>query len=143
MCVAAGVPWCGVPCDRRSPLPAQDGTIVCVGTNDYGQAAPPAGVAFDTVSAGAAHTCGVLRGGGLRCFGLGTDGQCAPPAAPPGGGFATVACGQAHTCALLAADGSPRCFGADDFGQAAPPPASTFEDITAGCVRCLLLEWTC
>jgi len=48
-----------------------DGQAVCWGNNNYGQATPPAGVAFQLLSVGSSQTCGILKDGTLRCWGEG------------------------------------------------------------------------
>ena len=88
------------------------------------------GTAID-ISAGMFHTCAVLDGGAVRCWGLNSDGQLGlgntttigdgpgemPPASVNLGGLATrVSCGPYHTCALLD-DGKVRCWGRNSSGQ--------------------------
>src|SRR6185369_10165401 len=46
-----------------------NGTLVCWGRDDYGQATPPDGMSFIQVSAGHLHTCGVQSNGTLACWG--------------------------------------------------------------------------
>ncbi|MEZ4452440.1 MAG: DUF4215 domain-containing protein [Nannocystaceae bacterium] len=85
-----------------------------------------------SIDAGSYHTCVVLEGGGLRCWGLGDgcrlghgdkvtigdDEVAGAAAAVDLGGLAVtqVAAGYAHTCALLE-DGSVRCWGLGLFGE--------------------------
>jgi len=95
------------------------------------QASDPGSSAAGRLAAGGDHTCAILAGGSVRCWGFGADGQLGygskdnigddetPASAgsvPLGGGrIATaVAAGQFHTCTILD-DGSVRCwgFGAD------------------------------
>ena len=85
------------------------------------------------ITAGGAHTCAVLDGGAVRCWGFGLDGRLGygnadsvgddetPAAAGPvdlGAGRAAVAisAGDSHTCAVLD-DGSVRCWGEGANGQ--------------------------
>jgi len=82
------------------------------------------------VTTGAAHSCALLLGGRVRCWGennngeLGrgnTDpiGEAAPPASSDidlGGPATQIAAGLHHTCALLAG-GSVRCWGSNASGQ--------------------------
>ncbi len=82
------------------------------------------GVAID-VAAGGAHSCAVLAGGAVRCWGLGRTGRLGtgdihdvgddehPAAVAPvdvGGPAKQVVAGLSHTCVLLEA-GTVRCFG--------------------------------
>ena len=93
-----------------------DGTVACWGSNDCGQATPPAGT-FTQVSAGLSHTCGLQSDGTLACWGFDGYGQATPPA----GTFTQVSAGYHHTCGLQS-DGSLACWGLNPFGQA-PAPA--------------------
>ena len=52
----------------------------CWGWADYGQATPPANVAFTSLAAGYFHTCGLLADGAPRCWGRDNYGQATPPA---------------------------------------------------------------
>lgn len=84
------------------------------------------------IASGTTHTCAVLKGGELRCWGsnfsgeLG-DGTVSPPRATPapvlqspGGaplvGVQAVALGAKHSCALLRV-GEVRCWGNNESGQ--------------------------
>ena len=83
------------------------------------------------VSAGKYHTCALLEGGTVRCWGGSHEGQLgygnteiigddeAPSSAGDvdvGGRVVQIAAGHKHTCALLDG-GSLRCWGSRDFGQ--------------------------
>jgi alpha-tubulin suppressor-like RCC1 family protein len=72
------------------------------------------------------HTCVVLAGGGVRCWGgneygaLGdgtTTMRDTPPPADVLSGVAAVVGGGSHTCALLAGNGGVRCWGLNSRGQ--------------------------
>jgi alpha-tubulin suppressor-like RCC1 family protein len=103
----------------------------------------PAGLAEPArvVAAGGTHTCAVLAGGAVRCWGGDASGQlgdgdpkadaAAPVAAVLLGGLPAraVTAGGSHSCALLA-DGSVRCWGQGLMGQlglGAVPDASSPE----------------
>ena len=88
-----------------------DGTVVCWGADDDGQATPPQGT-FTQVSAGGFHTCGVQTQGTVACWGNDEIGQ----ATPPGGTFTQVSAGNSHTCGVQT-DGAVACWG--DGGDAA------------------------
>ena len=84
------------------------------------------------ISAGSYHTCALLPGGGVRCWGAGgrgrlgdgsTTGRTAPVAVVAGDGTTDalqdavqVAAGLSHTCALLSG-GGVRCWGAGGNGR--------------------------
>jgi len=126
-----------------------DGRIECWGSDQLGQLGPPAtgdllapgpdlrlrGAPVDVVAAGGDHTCAILDGGALKCWGRNTEGQLGlgdttDRGALPGqmgdvlpavdlgaGAVATaVAAGTAHTCAVLDG-GAVRCWGAGNSGQ--------------------------
>jgi alpha-tubulin suppressor-like RCC1 family protein len=81
-------------------------------------------VRFQSLSAGATHTCGVALDGAAYCWGndstgaLGTVGGPAPGPALVAGGhvFSQITAGYTHTCAL-ATDGTAYCWGANSRGQ--------------------------
>lgn len=82
--------------------------------------------AWDNISAGLAHTCGIMSDLSLWCWGDNSSGQLgngtqiatsAPvPVVVPGQAWASVAAGSAHTCAL-ATDGTLWCWGDNSDGQ--------------------------
>ena len=62
-----------------------DGTPVCWGSNDYGQASPPPGEKFAAISSGSFHTCALRPDGTPVCWGSNETGKTSPP---PGETFA-------------------------------------------------------
>ncbi len=112
------------------------GRAVCWGDNRLGQlgdgsattspsAVPVAGdLSFSTISAGAAHTCGIA-GGKAYCWGKGKEGQLGdrsrsdrrrPVAVKTGQSFVAISAGGDHSCALTAA-GKAYCWGDGFSGQ--------------------------
>lgn len=90
------------------------------------------------IAAGSYHTCAVLAGGGMTCWGYNPHGQLGygdvtgdmarvgdneTPASvglvPVGGAVSVIAAGGAHTCAVLQRDGAGvvRCWGNNDDGE--------------------------
>jgi alpha-tubulin suppressor-like RCC1 family protein len=118
-----------------------NGTLACWGDDLAGQLGddenlrsqptPVAVAALDgavvAVAAGYAHTCAVLKGGVVRCWGGNDSGQLGAglladwsavplPVAGLGGVALQLAAGRSHTCALLA-HGTVRCWGRGGEGQ--------------------------
>ena len=102
-----------------------NGSVICWGDDDSGQATPPAG-SFGAVSSGAGHTCGVRTDGSVVCWGNDDFGQ----AMPPDGSFSSISAGHAHVCGVKT-DHSVVCWGYDEDGQATPP-AGSFGAVSAG-----------
>ena len=82
-----------------------DGSVVCWGDDDEGQASPPGGE-FLTVSAGEEHTCGILTDRSVVCWGRDHQGQSSAPS----GRFVSVSAGWEDTCGVRT-DGSLECWG--------------------------------
>lgn len=128
---------------------AKDQRVKCWGSDRYGQLGAPVagdlptpgpdlrlrGAPVDMLAAGDDHTCALLSGGVVKCWGRNGDGQLgtgdaidrgdkvgqmgdALPAVALGvGGQATaLAAGAAHTCAIVAA-GEVTCWGGGQSGQ--------------------------
>jgi alpha-tubulin suppressor-like RCC1 family protein len=141
---------------------SNDGRFKCWGSNQRGQLGPDAtgdrhapgpdlrvrGRATRAIAAGDDHTCAILEGGALKCWGSNSDGQLglgdvtdrgdgpgqmgdSLAEVALGGRAVAVAAGAAHTCAVTG-DGAVRCWGAGADGQlglgtlagALLPPAS-------------------
>lgn len=101
------------------------GTLTCWGSNDSGQATPPAGT-FTAVTAGEAHSCAIATDQSITCWGANWNGQ----ANAPGGTFTAVSAGGSHTCAIRT-DQTIACWGANTDGQATAP-AGTFNSVSSG-----------
>jgi alpha-tubulin suppressor-like RCC1 family protein len=120
-----------------------DGRVACWGTDGFGQ---PFGTSFGlrstkpvlvagvygavAVAAGRNHSCVLLDGGTVRCWGANVFGQlgaargAASPSVPVDVEGVTdavaISAGFFHTCAI-ARDGSVRCWGANIAGQLGAP----------------------
>ena len=94
-----------------------DGTPVCWGFDYYGQASPPKGETFVSISSGGYHTCALRADGTAACWGDGRSGQTSPP---EGERFTSISSGEVNTCAIRL-DGSPVCWGRNSDGQSLPP----------------------
>jgi alpha-tubulin suppressor-like RCC1 family protein len=116
----------------------EDGAVKCWGWNTSGQLGD--GTVVDSrvpvdvgglpgpaqaVAAGDQHTCALLTGGSVVCWGANASGQLgngtrtrssAPVAVAGLSGVLEIAAGGAHTCALQA-DGAVKCWGDDQSGQ--------------------------
>jgi alpha-tubulin suppressor-like RCC1 family protein len=123
-----------------------DGSLQCWGSNFFGQV----GVGFDDagqagtnhllpqmvrsarvteVSAGYVHTCAVVEGSGVSCWGFnyfGTLGDHSTgnkglpggtTVAPGGATLSGISSGRFHTCALDGTSGSPYCWGDNHAGE--------------------------
>ena len=131
-----------------------DGTVRCWGANDFGELGngtstgsstcgnspcwtTPVAVsgvtAASTISAGYGHTCAVVGGGGVKCWGAnesgelgdGTTNTALAPVTVSGLSNATaITSGSNHTCALLYG-GSIECWGWDPYGQLGDGIATT------------------
>jgi hypothetical protein len=114
-----------------------DGQLGLGHTNEIGDSESPdvgpigLGAPAIDVDAGGHHTCAVLQGGAVRCWGDNNRGQLGlghtndigddelPLTVPPvqlGGPAVRVSAGNQHTCALMAT-GQVRCWGYGDGGR--------------------------
>lgn len=124
------------PAVLQSPASAAPTPIAAPASADRLLAPTPVGVV--DIAAGAQHTCAILGGGALECWGSDTAGQ----ATPPSGAYYRVAAGNDFSCAIGydgdTSDGGPiSCWGADDSGQASPPSGTEFIQIgAAGYTAC-------
>jgi alpha-tubulin suppressor-like RCC1 family protein len=114
------------------------GAVKCWGSNEYGQLADgttkerhsavlTAGISgtVESLSSGAQHTCALIQGGTVECWGWnesgqlgnGTTGEHQPPHPVTGlTGVVSISAGGIHTCALLTG-GAVKCWGDNRFGQ--------------------------
>jgi alpha-tubulin suppressor-like RCC1 family protein len=126
-------------CVLSALLPQDGSQLACWGENGSGQlglgdtldrftpqVVDLAGaVAFD-VATGANHTCAVVTGGAVRCWGSNQFGQLgvslgttssSTPLTVPGVVAERVVVGDAHTCVIVQSDQSVRCWGLGTSGQ--------------------------
>ncbi len=115
------------------------GGVECWGLNSSGQLGDGTGTerltpvavsglssGVTAIAAGALHTCAVLAGGGVKCWGFNLFGQIGDgtefntrltPVSVSGlAGARAVGAGDLHTCALLSGGGM-KCWGANGFGE--------------------------
>lgn len=87
--------------------------------------------AATAIAAGVDHTCAILDGGSVTCWG---SAALPPGASSPGvpvaisdvsGSALALAGGQVHTCALIQT-GNIQCWGKDTFGQLGSGPCSVY-----------------
>ncbi len=81
---------------------------------------------FASISAGAAHSCGIRADRTAVCWGDNYYGQADAPA----GTFTAISAGPGHSCGIRA-DNTAVCWGVNYFGQA-DAPAGAFTAISAG-----------
>ena len=106
---------------------------VLPGPSSAEHASEPSSVAAALLDAGRDHTCAVLEGGSVRCWGFGGDGELGygnvqtigddetPGTAGPvnlgaGGPVTSISAGHFHTC-VVQAEGNVRCWGFGRNGQ--------------------------
>jgi len=106
------------------------------GSNNFGQATPPAGNDFIAIAAGTVHSLALKKDGSIVGWGRNHYGQTATPS---GNDFVAIAAGNYHGLALKK-DGSVVGWGANDYGQATPPAGNDFVSIAAGDVHSLALK---
>ncbi len=95
----------------------ENGTAVCWGNDEVGQASPPRSERFVSISAGGLHTCGLLADGKAVCWGSNEDGRSSPPRDDQ---FRSISAGGYHTCGVRT-DARVVCWGNNEYGQADPP----------------------
>ena len=103
-----------------------DGSAVCWGPDLYGEATPPAGERFTSISAGALHTCAVDLEETLHCWG---DNEWGKTEGDGATGISAVSSGVSHTCALTT-EKFAVCWGGGR--QADPPEHIRFLAISSG-----------
>jgi LPXTG-site transpeptidase (sortase) family protein len=108
-----------------------DGSIVCWGSNDYGQLEVPSpNAGFLQVSNGEYHSCGLKNNGSVVCWGQNSSGQLNVPGLNQD--FTQVSAGFNHTCGRKS-DGSITCWGSNTQGESTVPgPNENFTHVSVG-----------
>ncbi len=121
------------------------GTTDSIGDDEPPGAAGPVdlGASAQAITAGRAHSCALLNGGSVRCWGFGFDGRLGygntenigddelPSEVGPvklGAPATAITAGGSHTCALLAG-GSVLCWGFGGNGQLGTGTTSSLGDV--------------
>jgi len=99
---------------RTCYIRAADNHTFC---SDGSNGVPSPGDYYVQLSAGFQHTCGLMAGGSVRCWGDNSYGQGGFFA----GAFSYVGAGANHTCRVRQRGNVVECSGKDDVGQASPP----------------------
>jgi len=135
------------------------GSVQCWGSNSSGQLATtttssttpvtvlttsngPALTGVNAIAAGSNHTCALISGGSMQCWGYNGSGQLGngsfsttTPVTTPvtvsglSGTVTAIAVGSAHTCALISS-GSVQCWGANSSGQLGIGGAASTSPVT-------------
>ena len=127
--------------DSHTCATLDDATLKCWGDNSKGQLGdgttldrlapvPVPGLSGASapvqISAGSGHTCAVISGASLMCWGDNSNGQLgdgttldrlAPVAVPGLSSVVAVSAGSQHTCAIDSSDLKVRCWGSNSLGQ--------------------------
>ena len=96
-----------------------DSTVVCWGSNGYGESSVPAGLAsVSQIAAGGYHNCALKSDGTVTCWGLNHVGQGSVPAGLSS--VISISAGSFHNCALKS-DSTVVCWGANGDGESNVP----------------------
>jgi alpha-tubulin suppressor-like RCC1 family protein len=100
----------------------------CWGDNTWGNVSDAPKSAFEKLSAGGFHTCGLQLDHTALCWGQNDDGQSN---VVPGEQYKDISAGLHHTCAVRV-DGTLYCWGENDCDQASYPGGNSWERVYAG-----------
>lgn len=106
-----------------------DGTLLALGSNDYGQRDVPDGNDFIALDAGDWHSAAIRADGTLVAWGRNDYGQC--DIVPDGNEFVAVSAGSYHTLAIRA-NGTLTAWGLNDCNQCDVPDGDNFTAVAAG-----------
>ena len=110
----------------------KDGTAVCWGSDEEGQASPPDGESLTTISSGGYHTCGLREDGQAVCWGPEPHGGAYVGwSGPPDDPLVALTSTWGTTCGLRVG-GRATCWGAwsDVVYEGTDPPRDRFVDLT-------------
>jgi len=86
---------------------------------------------WSSISAGAAHTCGVTLTGQGRCWGTSNNARTTVPTLSAGATWVSISAGYTHSCGLTT-NGQVLCWGNNDNGQTVVPTESIDQQVPAG-----------
>ena len=107
----------------------ENGSVICWGSNSYGQLDVPDSGPFVAVAGGWYHSLGLKEDGSIAAWGYNFYGQCTIPA--PNTGFVSIAAGENHSVALKAS-GLVKAWGSNSYGQCGINGMVGVEAIAAG-----------
>ena len=101
-----------------------EGTVVCWGGNENGEASAPEGEVFIEISAGASHTCGLRPDGVGACWGsvdspLGSE------------KLTTISSGYGYSCGIRV-EGNVMCWGSNKYISGRPSVGASFVAVSSG-----------
>ncbi|CAE8682672.1 unnamed protein product [Polarella glacialis] len=101
------------------------GSIVCWGTNSFGETDGPAGGGvFWAVTSGYRFSCALYDDTRtVACWGQNGQGQATPPV---GVAFLQISAGDGHVCGVRPSDYTAQCWGGNTDGQSTPPAGVAF-----------------
>ncbi len=105
-----------------------DGSLICWGDNNYGQATPPDGAGFKQVAANYSNACAIKSDNSVVCWGSDGSGVVSDV---PAGAFVQVTVGGNHACGLRT-NGIAACWGNDSKGQVTNVPTYTLSQLDSG-----------